>query len=361
MRSLRIAFVLPGAGISGGVRTTQRFASGLMERGHEVTIFHGRERPSLRSVLRSSYLRMRFPHHRDWLQRFAGRVQLYDQLTAELVGEHDVIIAVGPWAARLVAPLPDSCGCKIKHIRGSAQPREIVLEAWRHPWPKIVCSEHLRRAVESEGCGPVIAMVPHGVDEDEYFPDPGDSPRTGVGTVWHRGRVKDPDVLLDVLFRIRERRPEVPLFMFGHHAPPGRVPPNTTFVRYPSIPVARRLYSQCKVWFCASRTEGAPNPVLESMASGCAVVSTDCGGPSQFIDDGQNGFLVPVGDGEALAKRVVQLLDDDELRSTFVNRSHARVAKLTWPSAVEQLENALKTALDMGNLKRESETATTTG
>ena len=65
-----------------------------------------------------------------------------------------------------------------------------------------------------------------------------------------------------------------------------------------------------------SRFEGFPNAVLESMGMGAAVVSADCpAGPSEMIDDGVNGRLVPVEDVDALARVMAELMAKPELRS----------------------------------------------
>ncbi len=54
------------------------------------------------------------------------------------------------------------------------------------------------------------------------------------------------------------------------------------------------------------------------MSCGLEVVSSDCEyGPSDIIDDGVNGFLVPVGDETAMANRITELINDDKLRSSF--------------------------------------------
>jgi GalNAc-alpha-(1->4)-GalNAc-alpha-(1->3)-diNAcBac-PP-undecaprenol alpha-1,4-N-acetyl-D-galactosaminyltransferase len=65
-----------------------------------------------------------------------------------------------------------------------------------------------------------------------------------------------------------------------------------------------------------SRREGFPNAVLEAMAMGVAVVSTDCrSGPSDLIQDGVNGRLVPVDDREELARAMEQLMADAGYRN----------------------------------------------
>ena len=73
-----------------------------------------------------------------------------------------------------------------------------------------------------------------------------------------------------------------------------------------------------------SRSEGMPNVLLEAMASGCACVSTDCDfGPSDLIVSGENGFLVPVHDVEAIAGRICALLEDDSLCEQTGRRARA--------------------------------------
>lgn len=65
----------------------------------------------------------------------------------------------------------------------------------------------------------------------------------------------------------------------------------------------------------SSRREGFPNAVLEAMGMGAAVVCADCpSGPSELIQDGVNGRLVPVGDVDALARVMAELMRRPEAR-----------------------------------------------
>ena len=64
----------------------------------------------------------------------------------------------------------------------------------------------------------------------------------------------------------------------------------------------------------SSFTEGMPNTLLEAMSLGLACISTDCpcGGPRDLIEDGVNGYLVPVDDAAVLADRLETLLADPQ-------------------------------------------------
>lgn len=77
-------------------------------------------------------------------------------------------------------------------------------------------------------------------------------------------------------------------------------------------------YAKHKIFVMTSESEGLPNVLIEAMASGCACVSTNCDfGPAELIQDGKNGFLVPVHDVDAIADRVCKLLEDDALSKQF--------------------------------------------
>lgn len=70
-----------------------------------------------------------------------------------------------------------------------------------------------------------------------------------------------------------------------------------------------------KIFAFTSSSEGFPNVVGEAMSAGLPVISYDCvAGPSDMIDDGENGYLVPVFDDELFKKRLMQLMDNEEKR-----------------------------------------------
>lgn len=66
------------------------------------------------------------------------------------------------------------------------------------------------------------------------------------------------------------------------------------------------------VFVLSSDYEGMPNVLMEAMAMGIPVVSTDCpcGGPKAIIKQGENGILVPVGDIEGMTKAIKVILQD---------------------------------------------------
>ncbi|MGQ9887965.1 MAG: glycosyltransferase family 4 protein, partial [Aggregatilineales bacterium] len=75
-------------------------------------------------------------------------------------------------------------------------------------------------------------------------------------------------------------------------------------------PDVERVLAAADVVVCASRFEGFGMAVVEAMACGRPVVSTNRGGPAETVVDGATGYLVPPDDPGALAGRVITLLRD---------------------------------------------------
>jgi glycosyltransferase involved in cell wall biosynthesis len=86
-----------------------------------------------------------------------------------------------------------------------------------------------------------------------------------------------------------------------------------------------RLYPACDVTVLPSLFEGTPNVALESMACGVPVVITNVADNRLIVPDGEAGFVVPLGDAEALANRLAELLSSDTLRARMGRRARALV------------------------------------
>lgn len=80
-------------------------------------------------------------------------------------------------------------------------------------------------------------------------------------------------------------------------------------------------YKQCSVYVLPSYREGTPRTVLEAMAMGRPIITTDAPGCRETVIDGKTGFLVPVQDAEAVAERMLQFINHPELINTMGKES----------------------------------------
>ncbi len=124
------------------------------------------------------------------------------------------------------------------------------------------------------------------------------------------------DVLLEAFARVRGRRP-ARLVILGDGPERGRLQQRARrlavdvdvslpgFVNNPFAFMARS-----SVFVLSSVWEGLPGVLIQAMACGCPVVSTDCpSGPAEILDKGVHGPLVPVGDDAAMAVAIESVLD----------------------------------------------------
>lgn len=87
-----------------------------------------------------------------------------------------------------------------------------------------------------------------------------------------------------------------------------KIEKDVSFVGFVDNPYA--YMARSSVFVLSSAWEGFGNVIVESMATGTSVVSTDCpSGPREILEEGKYGLLVPVGDVERLAEAIMELLD----------------------------------------------------
>ena len=77
----------------------------------------------------------------------------------------------------------------------------------------------------------------------------------------------------------------------------------------------------------SSKAEGFANAILEYMAAGLPVVATDVGGVREAVEEGETGFIVPSGDDQKMAERIIQLLNKPERARTMGEHGRSIVAQ----------------------------------
>ncbi|NLT07660.1 MAG: glycosyltransferase family 4 protein [Solirubrobacterales bacterium] len=177
--------------------------------------------------------------------------------------------------------------------------------------------------------GSVLA-VPNGVPAELPQPAPPLAPGTVVGSLGRLTDQKDYAALVRVLPRLEG----VTLALVGDG------PQRPALERLAAelgvadrmlitgwVEDARRHLPALDVFALPSRWEGMPLVILEAMHAGVPVVATDVGSVAEAVADGETGYVVAPGDGDALAERLGRLVADGELRRRLGERARAVAAE----------------------------------
>jgi len=237
----------------------------------------------------------------------------------------------------------------------------------------IACSGDLaRRAVDLELPREAVTVVPYGVDTERYAPDSHSAQELGArapipesrDVVMAMGRLvykKGFSYLLRAVPLVLARCPNTCFLIAGEGDLrseleslaeslgvqdrvlfPGHIPWGQT----PRYLARADVFVVPSVLDEAGNLDGLPNVLLESLASGCAVVASEVAGIPEVVQHGRNGLLVPQQDERALADAICVLLTDVELRNRLGSAARLDVvSRLCWTHIGERVAEILWTCV----------------
>jgi glycosyltransferase involved in cell wall biosynthesis len=350
-RPTRVTFVLPGAGRSGGVRVTAEMAARLSQAGYPTRIvYHKGYNGPVARVERGSkslWWKLHPGVHNDWLEEFPGSIEKYSHLQDLQFARGEMVIAVGSWTICDVLALDAPGILKVRYCHGLQRyiPDEMK-QVWGPPMPTLAVCRSMVPDLKAYGQEERIWVVPNGIDGSQYYCE--SLCRDGVGTIYGRNYAKNPEFILGVISQLRRTRPYVKRYVFGAHLRPRSIR-WSDYWTFPSVAKARELYNRAKIWLLLSRTEGFPGPILEAMACGCAVISTEHDGSRELIQDGFNGIRIPVDDAARCLKAIELLWEDTAFREQLIKAGFDTVRHYSWENAVLAMQRAIDEIIRCAN------------
>lgn len=295
----------------------------------------GRARPPVQVGRLVRYFRRRgtdvvlVPHHHRaalTLGRLAARLA---RVPANLVAAHDMdLTAVG----KRCLPRRDVESLRLSSalvLLAASQGDYLHREegVGRFPWrriPEVVIPNGIPLPAAPTASDRAQARAALGLGPDDFV----------VGVVARLSAQKAHHVLFDAIARLAPEHPGLRLVVVGDGERADELAGLAgqlgigERVRFTGVrrDVAR-LLPGFDVSCLSSVHEGAPITVIESMAAGVPVVVTDCGALRDMVTNGDEGFLVPVGDSAALADRIARLAADPDLRARQGAAGRARAER----------------------------------
>lgn len=362
---MKINFILPFYSTRpiGGLKVAYEYANRLAGSGHEVALIHPRSARNVappRGVLRR--LQGAALDARNVFAPRAGlkwqpldsrvRILIVPEPTAAFVPDADVVFATAWQTSEYVLDYPPSKGRKF-YIVMDFDPwiaEKVVLEnTWRYPMIKVTISDWLHGRVQAAGCPPSeVFNIPIGINFDQFVRTKDIAGRRKrILMMYSHSASKGSDLGITAIERCREAHPDVEVDLFGPAARrrPAKLPAWARYHGIISNARLRQFYNESRIYVCSSWAEGFALPPAEAMACGCAIAATDCGGIREFAADGINALVSPPGDAEHLARNIIRLLDDDELRRNLASTGCESIQRFTWSAAATRLEALIESQL----------------
>lgn len=352
---LRIGLVGPLAPPAGGMALqTQQLADLLRGEGATVEILQTNRpyRPAWVGRLPAVRAFFRLVPYAAALWRLAGRCDLIHVMANSGWSWH-LFGAPAIWIARL-----RGVPVVINYRGGGAEAflqrsAALVAASLARCQGLIVPSAFLREVFGRHGMPAEI--VPNIIDPVRFHPATG--PRAeGPHLVVARNleRIYDNATAIRALAVVRERHPRAVLTLAGTGPERSRLEELAARLGLESkVRFAGRLdraamaefYRSADVVLNPSLADNMPNSVLEALACGVPVVSTNVGGMPHLVQDGETALLVPPGDAGALAAAALRVLETPALRERLVTNGLREVQRYTWPQVAPLLRAAYARAM----------------
>lgn len=262
------------------------------------------------------------------------------------------------WYAWLSGILCRFFNIKYIHIlHGGSLPDRLKRSKWfcdrifMYSYANVAVSGYLKYYFEKAGY-PAI-MIPNNIDIAQYpF-----KRRTALKPrlLWVRSfhRIYNSTMAADVLVLLLKDYPQAELCMVGpdkdgsmqefkNYCTQLGITEHVKVTGLLSKPEWRTLSEDYDIFINTTHVDNTPVSVVEAMALGLTVVSTNVGGLPFLLEDGKDALLVNKGDAEAMYKAVESLIDNTTLLSVIVDNSRAKAASFDWEVVKELWKSLFK-------------------
>ena len=339
---LHVIYVTEDTGVGGGHRDIFEHLNRLTDRGHRAELYTLGDEPEwfpLRAPVRS------FTNYRELLRA---------------LGSVDAVKVATWWnTARWVWHASVSRGVPVYFVQdietsyyADEGMQHRVVASYREEFRYMTISGWNRDALAGLGLG--AELIPPGIDLDNFRPLDRPNRDDVLLAIGRSLRLKNLPLTIDAWQRL-DPRPE--LWMFGVEPALGREHGARYFER-PTDERVNELFNEATVFVQTSVHEGFCLPLLEAMAAGTPVVSTDAHGNRDFCRHEENCLLAD-GDPESVSAAIARLLGDSALRRRLVEGGLDTARDYAWERRIDTLERFLQEIADERALPRTAESRQT--
>ncbi|MEM1194148.1 MAG: glycosyltransferase family 4 protein [Pseudomonadota bacterium] len=368
MNSLRVTFVVANPNLSGGGRIIADHGKHLRAKGHLVNIIGVvTNRHTLRSTARSLLKHRERPkplfntEHFDQADLPVTIVRNENHLEIDDLPDADILIATYWETAVWIRNMPLSKGKKVYFIQGF-EPNfpgrgtfEEVIETYSYPYFQIgVCKQlctRINKVVDRSESISGCHLVENAVNLDRFSASKREKPEPPtIGYIYSSASVKNSQLGLETLHRLSRSHPQTKFLVFGAEKPRDNVtfPKRTEYFLAPDQDLIPTLYQRATAWLVTSKDEGFGLPLVEALAAGTPVISTNVG-IADTVLDGTNGMSIEESNwrSSTFEASLMSIIGASPCAWAEMSESAQKAARpFNWQRASNAFERALFDAMD---------------
>lgn len=177
--------------------------------------------------------------------------------------------------------------------------------------------------------------------------------------IWVRAfhETYNPTMAVRVLSLLQEGHPGISLLMIGPHKGDGslvrvrrlaaelKIMDKLSIIPGVDHDQVPALLNKADIFINTSNYDTSPRSLIEAMACGLCVVSTNVGGVPWLIDEGENGLLVPPNDHERMANKIRKILTEPGLATKLSRGARQKAEHYDWQTILPQWDSLFREVL----------------
>lgn len=338
---MKIAYLIPGCGVSGGIAVVCHHVNRLLALGHDAFLISETPETTI-----------------DWFPNQAAKIVSVSNCPPDI----DILVATAWSTAFRISEIPakkrfyfvqsdetrfHETGSEWEHITRLSYTldfRFITEARWIQSW--------LKRDFKKPA-----GLVPNGLDSSIFHPAKPLKPKGNKPRILLEGAIGLPYKGMKEAFEVVSEL-DVEVWCVSSYGKPKPTWKCDRFFEHIPMSEMKHVYSSCDILLKLSRVEGFFGPPMEMMACGGTCVVGKVTGYDEYIVDGENALVVDPTDIEGARAAINNILENNQVREKLVSNGLKTAKNWSWDNSIENLEsiynNALADGPDIPNRLNES-------
>ena len=344
---MKINFILPFTGLTGGIRVDFIYCNYLVSRGYDITCYV----PMIAYKFNNNLFQRIKASVGNTVKRGTKvnwfdcnfKIKLVPKINDFFIRDADFTIATAWPTAYDVYKLSDKKGKKIYLIQDYeiwSGKKEDVDGSYRLDLNRLIVTKTLKELLEDK-FKVESKVIYNGLSDSEFIKeDKKLNNRKTILMLYNTDLRKGSKEGIEILNNIYEKY-NIRVILFG--VKKGKdIPDNFEFYENPSREKLMKLYRESDIYLFTSKHESWGLPAIEAMANKCAVVGNRVGFLNEIAKDEKEALIIDNFDYKLMCEKVENLLNDDEKLKSLQNNGYKLARNFRWKDSFNKFEECLK-------------------